>query len=128
VKFVSNPDAALVDGYEIIRSTLSGKSPAQIKGLGYVAFKRATVSSLSYIDGEPLLFDLCVARKSLKEDIPDKYLPLEKDVSLTMSLGLSSDLIFACRILPAMGLCNLGYKPATIDRFPAKVWPPFSVY
>ena len=120
MKFVSNPDN-LHDGFEVIKTCISGKASAQIKGLGYIAFKRAASTSHALIDGEPLLYDICVAKKSLKEEIPEKYLIVDRDVSITMSLSIPSDLMFATRKLPAMGLCNLAYKAATVDRYPSVV-------
>ncbi len=110
-----------MDGYEVLKTTVSGKAPAQIKGFGYIAFKRATSSPHAFIDGEPLLYDICVTKKSLKEEIPEKYLIIERDISLAMALSIPSDLQFACRTLSAMGLCNLAYKAATVDRYPRTV-------
>ena len=84
MKFVSNPESA-GEGFDVIRTTVSGKSPGNIKGLGFLAFRRAPKSSMTYIDGEPMLFDICVSKKSLREELPDKYLPIERDVSMTMT-------------------------------------------
>lgn len=123
MRFVANADGPAPDGYEILKYTASGKHSAQIKGLGFIAFKRAAASSFALLDGEPLLYDMCVAKKSAKEDIPDRYSVIDRDLvsSLPSLTTVTSDYVFATRFLPAMGVCNLAYQPATLDRYPAKV-------
>ena len=123
MRFVANGDGPALDGYEILKYSASGKHSAQIKGLGFLAFKRAAASTFALIDGEPLLYDMCVAKKSAKEDVPDRYTVIDRDLvsSLPSLTTTTSDYIFATRFLPAMGVCNLAYQPATLDRYPAKV-------
>lgn len=120
---MANADGPVPEGFEVLRYTSSGKHSAQIKGHGFLAFKRADASSFALLEGQPLLYDICVAKKSAKEDIPDRYTVVDRDIiaSLPTLTTVTSDLIFAIRMLPAMGVCNLAYKPATIDRYPAKV-------
>jgi hypothetical protein len=75
--------------------------------------------TFSFLNGEQLIFDICAVKKSLKEELPERYIPLEKD-SNGVWASLSLDWAFAARYLPAMGLCNLSYEAVTLDRYPLK--------
>eukprot|EP00981_Chlorochromonas_danica_P011325 scaffold3873_cov177-Ochromonas_danica.AAC.5 len=93
VRYVA-PGEVVPSGYELLRSTASGK-------------------------GSEILFDICVIKHSLKEDIPEQYYPIEKDVASSMTPSFSSpDMVLITRKLPAMGICDLGYDASTLDRYP----------
>ncbi len=103
---------------EVIKTTESGHI-GFVKGLGYVAYRRAAVGPSALLHGDQIIYDLCVVKKSLKEDIPDHYVVVDRD---TVGLaGLSTDLSLCARFMPAMGICDLSYEAATLDRFPLKV-------
>lgn len=108
-------------GFELLRSTASGKSSGYIRPYGFLAIKRAPMTSDIYVVGHEMLFDICVVKSSQKEAMPDYYYPIEKDSTGTISAFTSHDSILAVRKLPAMGICDLGYAASTLDRYPSKV-------
>jgi hypothetical protein len=126
VKFVSQGEPIPV-GFELLRTTANGKQSGYIKPFGFVAIKRALADGFSLFNGEPLIYDICGLKKSYKEDIPDRYIPVERDSQGAWN-SLSSDLIFAVRYLPAMGMCNLAYEAFCLDRYPLQVSLLFSTF
>ncbi len=108
-------------GFELLRSTASGKVSGYIKPYGYLSIKRATVNKEFAMNGNDLLFDICIVRNSLKEDVPEHYYPIEKDSVGGIAAYSSQDTHFVIRKLPAMGVCDLGYAASTLDRYPLQV-------
>lgn len=120
VKFVA-PGEVVPPHFELLRSTASGKGSGYIKPHGYLAIKRAPVNEDYAISGKELLFDICIVRASLKEQIPEHYFQIEKDSVGAIAAFSSHDTIVAIRKLPAMGICDLGYAASPLDRYPLKV-------
>jgi hypothetical protein len=89
-----------------------------------------------FIEGEPLIDDLCIVLQSgpggdiEREDIPDEYQEVEKcalttpiNVHPSNATGAQSQMSFVIGYhqRAALGLCDLGYDSATLDRYPLKV-------
>lgn len=118
IRYVA-PGEVVPTGYELLRSTASGKGSGYIKPFGFLALKRGSVNRDHIINGEEILFDICVIKQSLKEEVPEQYYPIEKDSAASMTPSFSSpDIVLVTRKLPAMGICDLGYEASTLDRYP----------
>lgn len=70
--------------------------------------------------GDPIISDIIVVKKGNGEEFLEHYLPIEKHGSSNKGI-LSSDIIYAYRSLPSMGLCNLELESICIDRYPIMV-------
>jgi hypothetical protein len=90
-----------------------------MKPFGFLAIKTSISDTYSYFHGEPMIHDICVVKRSAREELPERYMPVERDSQGIWS-SLSADLTYAVRFLPAMGLCNLAYEAVTLDRYPLK--------
>ena len=140
----------------MIDKSISGKHSAFLNPLGYLVILRADASSVAFIQGKPMIDDLCLVLGYLKEEIPDGYVKVETRAASTarasgersgngggMSSVINSGMntlekltnsptsqvfssqgvemvLLAYHQRPAMGLCDLQYESATLDRYPAK--------
>jgi len=119
IKYVA-PGEVVPAGFELLRSTASGKGSGYIKPYGFLAIKRAPVDSSIVISGHDILFDIAITRSSLKEGIPENYHPIEREHTGTMSFS-TIDTVVSIRKLAPMGICDLGYSASPLDRYPLKV-------
>ena len=101
--------------------------PAEIDNIGALAIKRAQASEVTFIQGEPLVDDICLVLINEGEEVPEGYVSLERLLPQKESIrgsktsqGLTKTVI-AYHQRPAMGLCDLSYESATLDRYPQKV-------
>lgn len=100
---------------------------AEIDNVGALAIKRAHASEVTFIQGEPLVDDVCLVLINEGEEVPEGYVSLErilpqKETSRTAKTpqGISK-IVVAYHQRPAMGLCDLTYESATLDRYPQRV-------
>ena len=107
--------------------------PAEIDNVGALAVKRAHASDEQYIQGEPLVDDICLVLVNEGEEVPEGYVSLERisaqkdgSRSAKSAQGLSR-IVLAYHQRPAMGLCDLSYESATLDRYPQKVLHKLSI-
>lgn len=105
-------------GFEVIEKSFSGEHIADLNRgsmTTMVAIKRSPVNNTIYIYGTPLIDDICLVISSKDEDIPEGYVCIEKN----LHKGLNGDKVFlAYHQIGPIGLCDLGYESATIDRYP----------
>lgn len=100
---------------------------AEIENIGVLAVKRAHASDVAFIQGQPLVDDICVVLTNEGEEVPEGYVSLDR-VSTQKEAGraaktsqTASKLVLAYHQRPAMGLCDLSYESTTLDRYPQKV-------
>ena len=122
------PGEVVPQGYELLRTIASGKSSGYIKPHGYLAIKRATVDENFALNGQEMIFDICVIKTTMKDDIPDQFFPIEKDSVGAIAAFSTHDTLFVMRKLPPMGVLDLGYAASTIDRYPLQVEKPHLLY
>lgn len=115
------PGEVVPQGFELLRTIASGKGPGYIKPHGYLAIKRATVDQNFALQGQELIFDICVLKTSMREEAPEHFYPIEKDSVGAMTAFSSQDTLFVMRTLPPMGILDMGYAASTLDRYPHKV-------
>ncbi len=130
------PGEPIPKGYELITKSITGLESGQIKPLGFLALKRADTSSVMFIEGEPLIDDLCLVLQPRagddieREDIPEDYQEVER-CALTAPINVHPSAASSVQSLvsfiigfhrrAAVGLCDLGYDSATLDRYPLQV-------
>ena len=115
-------------GYEILERSVSGMYSGNIEGFGIIAIKRAAVSAVMYLQGEPIVDDICLVLPAQNEEVPEGYVALHFEEKIIKSrfrtskpVPKSLNIIFCYHQRPAMGLCDLSYESITIDRYPQKV-------
>ena len=101
--------------------------PAEIENVGVLAVKRAHASDVTFIQGQPLVDDICLVLTNEGEEVPEGYVSLDR-VSAQKEAGRASKtsqtasrVVLAYHQRPAMGLCDLSYESTTLDRYPQKV-------
>lgn len=100
---------------------------AEIENVGALAIKRAHASEIMFIQGQPLVDDICLVLMNEGEEVPEGYVSLEripaaKESSRNAKASqTSSRIVLAYHQRPAMGLCDLSYESTTLDRYPQKV-------
>lgn len=114
-----NPGENIPNGYELIRNTLSAKGSGYITPWGYIAIKRASMKPEASIVGDPIILDINAVKKSSKDEIPEKYIAIDREHS-TSNPYSSADIIYIMQPVTALGLCNVGYESNLLDRIPTK--------
>lgn len=114
-------------GFELLRNSISGAESSQLRQLGYLAIKRADTSSVMFIQGEPMIDDICcLMRPGTAEELPTGYVMVEKTAypnNATAAAAAAGQPYFALgyHVRSPVGLCDLRYESATLDRYPAQV-------
>jgi hypothetical protein len=113
-------------GFELIDRSISKTYPAEIENVGVLAVKRAKASELTFIQGEPLVDDICLVLMSEGEEVPEGYVSLERQVSAKEASRMNKSVVTTKVVVayhqrPAMGLIDLSYESVTLDRYPQKV-------
>jgi hypothetical protein len=114
-------------GFELIDRSITKMFSAEIENVGALAIKRVHASETMFIQGQPLVDDICVVLMNEGEEVPEGYVSLERIPAVKESnrtakpSQTSSRIILAYHQRPAMGLCDLSYESATLDRYPQKV-------
>lgn len=91
--------------------------------MGFLAIKRADISSVMFIRGEPLIDDVCCAALLEGEVLPEQFVELQLSTSNPPSSTSGGQLSYAlgCHWRSGLGLCDLSYESATLDRYPLQV-------
>ena len=121
-------------GYELITNSISGHYSAYMSEyFGYIAVTRSTGSALEYLRGKAFIEDIQVVVFVQGEDIPERYMEVEhvvetKSLSSTMAAAMTGAKLpkevdlnvvaIAYRLTEPVGLCDLHYEAATLDRYP----------
>jgi hypothetical protein len=113
-------------GFELIDRSISKTYPAEIENVGVLAVKRAKASEITFIQGEPLVDDICLVLMSEGEEVPEGYVSLEravtaKEANRNGKSVITTKVVVAYHQRPAMGLIDLSYESVTLDRYPQKV-------
>lgn len=80
-----------------------------------------------FIQGEPMIDDICcMLRPGTSEELPTGYVMVEKTTypnNATAAAAAAGQPYFALgyHVRTPVGLCDLRYESATLDRYPAQV-------
>ena len=111
------------ESYEVIEKSISGEGFFE-NGSSIprtrLAVRRADGSKSMIIKGMPLIDDIVVINRSLKEYEPEDYVIIDRCLQQPKTWGGDS-MILAYHKREALGLCDLKYESATLDRFPQQV-------
>jgi hypothetical protein len=114
-------------GFELIDRSVTKMFPAEIENVGVLAVKRAHASDVAFIQGQPLVDDICLVLTNEGDELPEGYVSLDR-VSTQKETGRNAKtsqtaprVVLAYHQRPAMGLCDLSYESTTLDRYPQKV-------
>ena len=103
----------------MISGSVCGNTDGHIAESLFFAVKRSVVSPSANIQGYPLIDDICFIYESEGEEGPDDYILIDK--CLTKKNNTSDRIFVSYHCRKPLGLCNLKYKAATVDRYPQKV-------
>ena len=107
------------EGYEIIGGSVCGNTDTHVAESYFFAVKRSTAIPAAYLQGYPIIDDICFIFESEQEEAPDDYVVLDK--CLIKKSNSSHRIFVSYHVRKPIGLCNLKYKAATVDRYPQKV-------
>ena len=115
--------AVIPKGFELINKSVSGNNSAFLNPIGYLAIKRAPLSDLQYIRSSPYIDSIIIVLGN-EDEIPDHYYRV-KSVLTTINnksipLVIINNIHLAVHIGTPLGICDLSYEYATIDRYPLK--------
>ena len=117
------PEDVIPFGYEIIAESIGRIHSAYLRPLGFLIIKRADVSSSSYsIFGFSMVHDFCIAVQD--EELIEGYTPLiwlEHSKSQEKSEEAKCNVQLGFKKSPPVGICDLTYEHATLDRYPYEV-------
>ena len=89
--------------------------------------KRASTSDLRLLHSDPIIDDISFMKKSANEQLPEMFLEIEILPASQQNHHLNSrnaaDVSVVVHTSTGLGLCDLVYESATIDRYPKKVSP-----
>ena len=109
----------LPEGYELISGSVCGNTDPHIAEPYFFAVKRSVAAPSAYLQGYPIIDDICFIWESEGEEAPEEYVVLDKCL---IKKSTSSHRIFVSyHVRKPVGLCNLKYKATTVDRYPKKV-------
>ncbi len=129
---LAHADAIMPDGYDVVGRSISGRPVAQLGcGLGYVCFKRANMSEISFVQGESMIDEITVISVANGEELPDNFKEIKvlkapqtsKLLSAYTSSSSSnnnnaSEVIIGYHLRAPIALANIAFEAATIDRYP----------
>ena len=108
------------EGFEIVQTSVSGNFPGDINtatSSSFLAYKRANNGLREYFVGTPFVDDICVVIESQGEDAPEGYVVLDNYANSGPPYG--DTVRIAYRNCVPLGLCDLRYESATLERYPA---------
>lgn len=110
-------------GYEAIEKSISGEAFFE-NGSSIprtrLAVRRADANHSMLIEGMPLIDDIVIINRSLGEFEPEDYVVIDRCLQQPKTWSGDS-MILAFHKREPLGLCNLKYESATLDRFPQHV-------
>ena len=105
-------------GFERIVLCYGGEFSAKLANIGFLAFRRSADSNDAFIQGDSMLDDIVTILVEDGEEVPEDYVALDFSGDKT---SRDHSLRLAFRKLPAMGLCDLRFSSALLDRYPEQV-------
>jgi hypothetical protein len=111
------------EGFEAIEKSISGESffdNGSSIPRTRLAVRRADASHSMLIEGNPLVDDICIINRSLGEFEPEDYVIVDRCLQQPKFWG-GDNMVIAYHKRDALGLCDLKYESATLDRFPQEV-------
>ena len=127
---LAHADAIMPDGYDVVGRSISGRPVAQLGcGLGYICFKRANTSEISFVQGESMIDELTVISVADGEELPDNFKEIKvlkapqaskllSTYASSSSSSNNSELIIGYHLRAPIALANVSFEAATIDRYP----------
>ena len=87
--------------------------------------KRANTSSVRYLHSDDIIDDIQLLKKSAHEELPERFseisvLPWTQQNHHLLGRS-AADVSVVMHRRAGLGLCNLVYESATIDRYPKQV-------
>lgn len=115
VKIIPSGEALPI-GFELLDTSFSGKYSGSFDTQGFLAVSRADISSAMFLEGQHILTDVIIALESKWMEVEEEYLSVGKVGVLHQKQKGKYALAYSrC---PAMGICDLIYDSATVDRYP----------
>jgi hypothetical protein len=108
------------DGFEVVEKMLSVEKfhESNTSSFTRLAVKRSPQNL--FIQGAPIIDDICVVNASLGETSPREYVWINKAINNTK--GSIADKIFlAYHHRSPLGLCDIPFEAVTLDRYPSAV-------
>lgn len=119
------PNEAIPEGYELISATLHGNDAPSLLGRGFLVIKRANTSSVRHLHSDTIIDDIQFLKKVANEELPERFHEISILPASQQSNHLTGRNAAECSLVmhrrPGLGLCNLVYESATIDRYPKEV-------
>lgn len=119
------------DGYDVVGRSISGRPVAELGcGLGYVCFKRANTSEISFIAGESMIDEVTVISVANGEELPDNFKEIKvlkapqtskllpSYATSSSNSNTSSEVIIGYHLRAPIALANIAFEAATVDRYP----------
>ena len=119
------PNEPIPEGYELISSAHSGNEAPSLLSRGFLVIKRADTSSVRHLHANEIIDDIQFLKKSANEQLPERFqeisvLPwMQENYHLHGRNAAEYSIVLHRRA--GLGLCNLVYESATIDRYPKQV-------
>lgn len=112
-------------GFELISKSISGENIAYLNPIGYIAIKRAKNKKISYLYGYQLIDDFQIVLYNENEYPPENYLEVDT-IFPVMTAGKhdkeeAKSVMLVYNLRSPMGLLDISYDSATIDRYPLVV-------
>lgn len=119
------PNEQIPADYELLSASYIGSDSPSLLARGFLVIKRADASDLRLWKSDPIIDDITFMKKSLNEQLPEKYqelevLPLNQQNNV-FSGRHAVDISVVFHRQCGLGLCDLVYQSATTDRYPKKV-------
>lgn len=116
-------------GFTRIVSSNTGEQTRHNTLLSCLAIKRASSSPDHFMKGDALVDDIIVALIENGEEIPEEYIQVQSvHAERSDRRGKNNDgSIIVYRKKPAMGVCDLRFSAALLERYPSTVPCPMHV-
>jgi hypothetical protein len=119
------PNEQIPENYELVPGPLLGSDSASLIGRGFLVVKRADTSDARYLKASPMVDDITFIRKSSGDQLPERFLEVDMlpaAYAAPHMIGKNApDILLVCHTRPGLGLCDLVYESATVDRYPKEV-------
>ena len=124
---VLQKNEALPKGFELLQTSISGANMADfnvnsIHITSFIAFRRCVNDCENFVKGKPFIDDVLFVNVSLGEQAPLGYEVVERNINKGGPAG-TDEVYLSYRRRRPMGICDMAYRPHTLDRFPRKDHP-----
>ena len=109
------------EGLEVLGGYVCGHTDITLAEQYFIAVKRSVVNSQANIQGYPIIDDICFVCESEGEQEPSEDAYVMLDMCLTKKSGSALRIFIGYHSRKPMGLSNVKYEAATVDRYPQQV-------